>query len=338
MAKSFPPITNIPNYQAFVANETIQTLTDKEKWTVVTNQKKPIDMYSLILSGRLEGARWQDECSLVTFSKLYQMFPYATNYTYFLDAITDNIVVLDIEPTCPTEIKNKMLQMDNILYAETSMSGKGIHLVFALPKNILKKYPDSQTKNVFKDKENNYYEILLTHYISFTGNLIELPEIDKNDTNRMSFETLFETLASEQKISKHLSEDAVDHISKPDTIHTEFLLEKLKECGKYYEKRTDVNKSDGSAYEFGFGCHLYRQVYQLLQISYIKDLHAYKKEELAWFIYTVMETSIPFRPKHEEVRNGLPWLLYLTNEVLLTIDPSKIQQSDDVESEGDSVC
>ncbi len=322
MAQAFPPIMNIPDYQAFVANTTIQTLMPRERWTVVTNKKKPIDMYSYLLHGRLEGAKWQDEYSLVTLEKLYQTFPTATNYTYFLDALMDGIVILDIEPTCPQELKEKMLRMDNILYAETSMSGKGVHLVFKLPKHILKKYPDAQGKIVFKDKEHGYYEILLSHYISFTGNLIELPEKDDTQTDVMVFEELFERMASEQRVAQRLSDEELDEIAEPETEYCAMLLEKLKTCGVYYENRPNIPRHDMSGYEYGFACHMYRQLYQLCNISYVKAEHTYTKSEMAWLIYEATKEVLPFRAKHEEYRNGLPWLLHVITSVLCTVDPT----------------
>ena len=44
--------------------------------------------------------------------------------------------------------------------------------------------------------------------------------------------------------------------------------------------------------------------------------HIYNDSEIAWFLYKTTSDFLPKRAKHEEERNGIPWLLYLASEVI----------------------
>ena len=68
---------------------------------------------------------------LVDLETVCKTLPTAANNTYHLDALIDKIVVLDVEPKCPEEIKRQFLSLP-YLYSETSMSGNGLHLIFNL--------------------------------------------------------------------------------------------------------------------------------------------------------------------------------------------------------------
>ena len=49
----------------------------------------------------------------------------------------------------------------------------------------------------------------------------------------------------------------------------------------------------------------------------VKNLtHVYTDSEKAWLLYITAQEKIQHRDKHDESRNGLPWLLYLTQEIM----------------------
>ena len=167
----------------------------------------------------VKGAIFSNEKSLVDLYELNTILPNAANYAFYLEADEDNFVVLDIEPSCPDNIKSEFLKM-NPLYMETSMSGKGIHMIFEYPKHIMEKYPNAFNKSVFRG-ENHEYEILIDHhYVTFTGRQIPFTP----NENPASFEDLFEKLA---KLMKKLSVDLFD-IIPVDAVFQEELKRRLK--------------------------------------------------------------------------------------------------------------
>lgn len=301
-----------PYYEQFSNHPFIKQIANNEKWTISTKDKIPVDMYILMYRHYIAGAKYNDNLSLVSLPTLNNTIPNAANYAYYLNSIIDNFVVLDIEPKCPDDLKEKFLKM-NALYIEKSMSGKGIHMVFPLPKDILNKYPNAQTKRVFKDKQNGYYEILLNHYITFTGNIIQRPENTKINTT--AFNELFEQMASEQINVQRTNVD-FDEIKPVETKLIDKVFELLKTAAdRYYKKPSDF-ANDMSRWEYAYVSYLNAKLYSITQVSSIKEDHIYDDAEKTWILYTIVKETIPYRSKHDETRYGLPWLIYLIREVM----------------------
>ena len=301
------------NYQAFRNHPFISSIADIKKWTVSTKDKMPIDMHTLIEKHRIAGAVFNNEQSLVSLDLLNQTLPDAANYAFYLDVLNDKFAILDIEPKCPDEEKQKLSKLPAI-YRETSMSGKGIHLVFPVPEWLLDKEPMARQKVVFKE-EHGWYEILLNHYVTFTGNQIPAPNDASSDPN--DFYEFFSNMASEQKITVK-GETNVEEIEFVDTFYSAQILQKLMEHRKDYRKTLADFNNDYSKYEFAYIAYTYRQLTGLLNVDVIKQDHSYTDSEKAWFLYQVASSYLPHRAKHEELRSGLPWLLYLSREVIAT--------------------
>lgn len=297
-------------YAKFRQNPFVNSIATTKKWTVSTNTKMPIDMFIFKYRQQIKGALFTDDTSLTTLDEVNELIPNAANYAFYLDAITDKFVVLDIEPTCPDEIKAKLQAMP-CLYCETSMSGKGIHMVFRLPEDILMKYPEAQNKIVFKE-EHKYYEILLNHYVTFTAN--QLPFSHEN--NPEPFRKLFEEMARTQKETVKTEIDISAITEKPGGPYTDLILETLMSHRKEYKKTLSDFYDDNSKYEFAYIAFLYNRLQKMTEIPNIKARYAYTDSEKAWFLYTVATEYLPYRAKHDESRNNLPWLLYLSGEVI----------------------
>ena len=201
-----------PFYQDFIKHPFIQTIANKKCWTVSDNKKRPIDMIEFRDNHIVKGAIFSNEKSLVDLYELNTILPNAANYAFYLEADEDNFVVLDIEPSCPDNIKSEFLKM-NPLYIETSMSGKGIHMIFEYPKHIMEKYPNAFNKSVFRG-ENHEYEILIDHhYVTFTGRQIPFTP----NENPASFEDLFEKLAKDQKPTAEKAELDIKEMQPVET-------------------------------------------------------------------------------------------------------------------------
>lgn len=291
------------DFPEFYANPLIRSIAGIEKWSVSDKDKRPIDMFDLKTFGHIHGATWTDGRSLMTLDALVDFLPDAANHAFYLDAMTDSFVVLDVEKTCPDDIKQKLLQLPYV-YGETSLSGQGLHLLFPLP-SCIKDYPIAMQKPAMRE-EHGYYEILLNHWVTFTRNM--LPPATGNG----NFEELFRELASKQTESKRVDFDV-------ETQFPQGIYEAAKIC--YHLKRqTPYSKTpedffgDRSKYEYGHTSYLYHRLRKL--IAAVAPDHHYTPNELAWMLYKASSRTIPYREKHDEERDGLPWLLYLAREVI----------------------
>lgn len=303
-------VANNP-YDGFRKDPFISTIASTKKWTVSTKDKMPIDMYELKYRGRVKGALYNNDLSLTSLDDLHSVLPNAANFAFYLDVLADNFVVLDIEPICPDDIKQKLLQMP-CLYCERSMSGKGIHMVFRLSNDQLAQYPAAMEKTALKEP-HKYYEILMNHYVTFTGNMMPANISDDNS----EFLKLFQSIASEQKVVEKTDVD-IEQIEDVNTPHTQHILEALVgDMQRYQLRKTPENfYNDMSKYEFSCMGHLYASLRKMCALKAIKQIHTYTDSEQAWFLWKTASETFPYRPKHDETRNGMPWLLYLASAII----------------------
>lgn len=298
-------------FPEFYNNPLIQRIKNSPKWTISDKNKRPIDMQTLKRVGKIKGAEYTNQQCLMTLPELCDFIPDASNHAFYLDALKDGFVVLDIEPKCPEVIKRKMLSFP-YLYGEISMSGKGIHLLFLLPECI-KKYPAAQKKVVLKE-ENGFYEILMNHYVTFTRRTISPYYNIPDETNRNAFIKLFEQMAKEQiEISRE--NISIENMKPNEIPMQDFIIDILMH--QNYRKNPENFANDMSKYEYAYIGYLHYKLKMLLTVDTIQQTqHQYTVQEKAWLLYYTAREKIPYRPKHEEKRYGLPWLLYLCREVI----------------------
>lgn len=310
------------DFPEFYNNPFVKQIENIEKWTVSDKNKRPIDMHALIHEQKVWGMAFDRGYNpLVDLKTLCNTIPSATNNAYYLDALVDKYVVLDIEPKCPEHIKQKLMELPYV-YGEISMSGKGVHLVFSLPENILNKYPDAQQKQALKE-ENGYYEILLNHMITFTRNALP-PSTCREDIS--IFDNVFELLA--MKAKPNASNDkqiAVTSIKKEDIPYFDTLIAPLR-AQKYNKSAIDF-KNDISKYEFAVTGFYHRALMQLLDDDNRYKDHQYTDEEKAVILYSITSEKIPYRPKHDQTRNDMPWLLFIATRLLSKSDPTMMKRS-----------
>lgn len=299
----------------------IQQIAYNPRWTLSEN-KRPLNIRKILdhpqsIGEHLPGATTYDNESLVTLPELYRAFMTPPNITYYLNNAFDDILVVDIEPHCPDDLKQELLQIPH-LYAETSTSGKGIHLIVPKPDNFYD-YPNAiektslqfteplEDKNI---KPKVWYEILIRHFVSFTGNQLHLPQGNK------SFEEVYATLA---KDAKHISKGEVssDVDLKPeDIIDGEWLVDNL--VGIVPKKDMDDYPSR-SHYDFAVIGTIRNHLKKLFQTMKIKmNGHEYTEEEIISIVYHAVYETLPYREKYDTYRNGLPYLMYaIVNQIAL---------------------
>ena len=306
--------TSWKDFPDFYANDFVRRIAGNEKWTISDKDKRPIDMHALLTTGKIWGVAYTRGYNpLVDLQTLIQAIPNCTNNAYHLEAETDKFVVLDIEPKCPAIIKEGLLKLP-WLYGETSMSGKGLHLVFELPQDIWDKYPAIHNKMALKE-EHGYYEILLDHMVTFTRNTVAHPE-EMRDIEE--FSNVFERLASITKETQAVENElVVDEIDSSDIPMFDRTIHVLS--AQTYKKTAENFNGDNSAYEFGM-CGFYRRALQkLLKNPQYSDIHYDEKQE-AIILYTLLTSKLEHRAKHDTTRNGMPWLMFIITQCILKSD------------------
>lgn len=309
-----------PYYKNFRSQPWIQKIAEKRKWTICDNTKMPIDMFVLQYRHAICGANSEKPWSLLTLDEVHKIVPDQANFDFYMQGVLDGIVVLDIEPDCPEQIKQNLLKLP-ALYCEESMSGKGIHMVFPYPHKIAAKIPNIQSKVVLKPK-HKWYEILLYHYVTFTGR-----EIKHTPTKSIDhFNKLFKGLAI-QKIkhdqNRHNIEISIEDIQELEPKGCPVLndiLYYIKNEASHRSKTPADYGNDLSTYEYYHMAYLDHKLESILKISYIDDgIKATKPlslAERAWCVYTAGSKFLPYRDKHEVYKKyndiRVPWLLYLS--------------------------
>jgi hypothetical protein len=296
-------------FPEFYNNPIINAIADAPRWTVSDNEKVPINMQELMLTGRLWGAHEISEACLVTLTDMTSFLPNAANNAFYLRAQTDGFVVLDIEKTCPPEIARELLKIPS-LYSELSMSGKGYHLILPLPVNFWD-YPVATGKRVLKE-EHGWYEILLDHWVTFTREPIPVDHLSfetdtsadaaEDDAWETLYKTMAETAAEAPTVEFNLTTE------RPDIPRIEQILDLMTR--KPLEKSLDDFNQDYSRFEFSTLGALYHRMRPILVAIADAEPDAVLDESAkAWLIYEAATRMLDHREKHDEIRNGLPLLL-----------------------------
>lgn len=313
------PINIYDYYKDFYHNKAIQQIAKIPRWTISTPDKVPINIVKFIKSNFqiAEGCGDETTQCMKLFDMMNQV-PNAINNTFYLDAYRDGFVVLDVEPKCSDKLKEKFLNLPH-LYAERSMSGHGYHLLFKLP-DLINDYPELKIKRVWKSPEKDY-ELLFNHTITFTRDTQNIPKSNQSE----SFDTFFKELAKKQEII-NVSEVDIDSI-KPNNIPLEtYILDALAESPLLNKDLSDYH-NDYSAFEMGQITKLVTNFYLLTYNDEVIQScnHTFTDTEIAWLVYEELKNRIPYRQKHETLRNGVPYLLY---SISRSIGGYKIQQEE----------
>lgn len=304
------------DYQAFRANPAIARLAERDIWTVSTKDKCPVDIYEFRTYHKLRGARYKNELSLADLDTVTSLFPEAVNRACYLDAASTGLMVLDIEPSCPEPVKERLLRFP-CLYAERSMSGHGYHLLMRTPDKILRAYPAAGNKLVMKH-ELGWYEFLLNHYVTFTGD--QVPH-DGHDTQE--FLAVFINLAKKMTQQQMAKDIAKIDMHTVDRYENDCLLNKLVEIlsssRNRFTKTAEDYGNDLSKYEFALVANRYACLQRLMRDPVVMGQldpaaggqpRVLTENEIIWTVYKAATNILPHRAKHDTFRNGMPFLMY----------------------------
>lgn len=330
-------------FPQFYGNPTIRTLGTRRAWAISDVDKRPVAVPSITEPGGLRGASvHHPEDDLVTLSELTYAVPNANNCALHLDIIRDNVVMLDIEPTCPTTVANRLLSVAKLaFYTETSMSGRGYHLLMPIPESFYNHDALCVSMPSALKHPTDGYEVLLTHWVTCTRRPIppnrmhtvtDIPtDIDAAATR---WSDIFDELvtAAAPKV-KHtytalggatelyeLSHDDEESPGVTDDIH--IVNDTVAEFAETYTKTPDDFSHDLSRWE-------YSQIATLTRIAHMRltahnphmsiDDQAYATR-LARIVYTATKQVVSYRSKHDGYRNGMPFLLYQTVSLISRTD------------------
>lgn len=275
------------------------------RWSISDKDKRPIDMVRLLSTGRVHGAWSPDERCLVPLTTIADQIPNASCIAYHLDVEIDHMVCIDIEKTCPDELKRSLLDVRHE-YAESSRSGTGVHLLVREPKN-LHDFPDAAVKAKLQAKDRSF-EILMCQYVTFTTRMLDIPD------GTQPIEPVYEGLAS---LAHPSVASSIALEGRPDDIPREADLLHVLEHVSYGKEPSDYG-NDMSRYEFGYMAKLAAKLLSLRKV-YPFSRESYEDSTLVWVLYDSASDLLEHREKHATSRLGMPYLLYQSIRVLETV-------------------
>lgn len=302
----FDPLKEFPE---FYAHQTIQHLAKKRRWTMSDNNKKPVNIQDVFLRWSAErGAECNNPLTMATLDELTRMLPNAGNCAFYLDYTLDGLICLDVESYCPDELKEKFLTLP-YLYAETSLSGEGYHIILRPSRKFIELNPEAMTKTVLKNAEDGY-EIHLRHWVTFTR--WSLPPA----TGNTALEDIVGDFVKDFKPTNRTVADIADE--HPQNEDVDRLTQVAREQFTYAKTVHDFS-DDYSSFEFGLLTKLAR--WYIKRCTYETSItgHVYDESEIAWSMADTAAYHLEWRPKHDEVRDGLPWLVWNARNAYATV-------------------
>ena len=307
------------------------------RWCVSKN-KVPLDIMALKKGFEWGASDKRTHSSYGTFKEASEIGAKKGNLpvTLYVDSQSQSIYIIDIEKTCPKEIRQQILLAlhDEIKYIEYSLSGKGYHLIVDI----------STAESLQTTKYKKWFEILTNHHCTFTQNETDIKTAFYDDVDCNEFITdddkdveLLDALKSPvtaYDFYKLISSTTGTKL----TINESASLEEYRKvaatfdnrhadlfglmCDMDYTKTVDGDfHGDYSCYEFGYASKLHYLLRRLSQDMIDADCRHYTidvtKEQSIMLVYMVLKQMIAPREKHKELRNGLPWLLYTSQQVYL---------------------
>ena len=310
----------------FRSHPFVSSIAGEKKWTVSTSDKMPIDMNYLKEYQRVIGATFAGgNQPLTDLDDMQSIFAgigepdqpvIIANAAYNLKQAMDGFFVLDIEPDCPPEMRDQLLALPYV-YGEYYMSGRGFHLVFTRPDPIPVKRPELFLAKPAIKHENGWFEFLLNHYVTFTGHMIDHPagQIIKPEQDLWD---LFDAVSEKTQITRTISLEDMEIPDIDDIERGQFIVDFLSDEAVAYRKTPEDFNNDMSKYEFGVAGFYHKRMCSLLSTTAYQR-HDYTPQERIRILYEIMVVYLPWRKKHDEYRDNMPWLMYTAKRVVTSV-------------------
>lgn len=353
-AAMFPEFYHNPHIRSALASERL--------WTVSDFDKRPVDIVAALAStavcprcnqpecNEVHGARLGDASTqLMTLDQLTQALPDARNVATHIDWRSSGLMVLDIEPECPSEVVDQLLRLitgnaasePQALYSEVSGSGRGFHLLLPVPANIAL-FPRVAHATKLQHPQR-WYEVLLYHWITFSRNPIPAQRLVDAQTHpageRVTWEGVFGQLAEMAPCGEAAGNGAtgqfdgalaaVDRCPDLTGVTAELVDAVIHSLdGEPAKDLTDDFHGDMSRWEMSrliriaaisqSKLHIRQSI---IRITGTAPLSADQyRQQLLTIVHQVARERIPYRPKHDEPRSGTTYLLKRCAEALEHLD------------------
>lgn len=318
--KTFRPI----HPDTFKSIPFIQSIANEPRWTVSDEKKRPLDAKKLLSDQLALGARKKDGYNpLVTLDELNkdQNLTYV-NRTFHMSGYHDKYFMLDVEPTASDEAKKRALSMPSA-YTEVSKNG-GVHVFIQVPESLL----TNETRYLFelvqfKDKSTHWEVFFNNHYVTFTRKALKpkTPDYSEGSPDWHQIKKFLDYMVQEDKESKRQREQAKRiALDLEDQAINKKLIKRFKNLlslehamKKQREKAPENFENDLSLYEYHIAVAFAFKVKEQrikTQMMHIKTYDALEDIDFIYLIAELTKECIEERSKHEESRDGLPWLMY----------------------------
>ncbi|MGX1266698.1 hypothetical protein RKD55_004642 [Rossellomorea marisflavi] len=326
----------------FSQNPLVQHLNKDPYWTVSDDNKRPVNARILLETEIAYNVKFDGEWPLVTLEELdANQNLQAVNRAYRLRARENRVIAIDVEPGAPESMKQEVLAFP-AHYTELSKNG-GVHLLILVPEDLITpenrymfddlsvfKEPVPKPEDPKEKPRDAHFEVLFNdHFVTFTKRMLtEKPCVDYNqDAHAKSTLANFlhnivqmdKQRKKEREIAKEyrigMMKNLIDE--EKEKIIESFIS--IKPFDKAKEQADSKNASDfggdHSRYEMsvanGLAFHTIR-IYGLAKdtISFREMTESLTEQDLAYAIYLLLKEAVPYRDKHDETRDGLPWLLF----------------------------
>lgn len=326
----------------FSQNPLVQHLNKDPYWTVSDDNKRPVNARILLETEIAYNVKFDGEWPLVTLEELdANQNLQAVNRAYRLRARENRVIAIDVEPGAPESMKQEVLAFP-AHYTELSKNG-GVHLLILVPEDLITpenrymfddlsvfKEPVPKPEDPKEKPRDAHFEVLFNdHFVTFTKRMLtEKPCIDYNQDAdaKATLATFLHNIVQMDKQRKKEREIAKEYRigmmknlidEEKEKIIESFIS--IKPFDKAKEQADSKNASDfggdHSRYEMsvanGLAFHTIR-IHGLAKdtISFREMTESLTEQDLAYAIYLLLKESVPYRDKHDETRDGLPWLLF----------------------------
>lgn len=306
-------------FPQFYEHPIIDELGRVPKWTFSDpDTKMPISVDGLLHYEKRGASCYKDE-DTTTLKNLTDLAPNLPNHALYLENKTCDVAILDVEKTATAETRQMLMALP-WQYAETSMSGQGLHIVIPYPQDLLERYPNAQRRTL--KSSDKTWELHFEHWVTFTRNMIS-PDAS---WGTVTFDQALETLFAEQSPLVHYIANAAVFDDPENQIRGYAnLLRIAKDACNTYAKRPHDFADDMSSYDFGLASHTsYVLMKQLMdQGETVAELaDGDRPEQLTFVVEQAMREKLKKdgfdREKHDSPRGEMTWLQSSISKALNT--------------------
>lgn len=321
----------------FKSNPLIAHLASDPWWTVSDNDKRPLDAKKLLATNDVDLARLDGDHPLVTLDALDANTNLdAVNRAYRLRARENRVIAIDVEPHAEENVKNDVFAFP-AHYTELSKNG-GVHLLIRVPDDCI----NDENRYMFDDlsvfkepvpkdseRKSGYEVIFNDHYITFTKKMhTTKPCIDyaQDPVAKDKLIQFLDNIVRLDRDKKQERENAKKYRIQMlnDSVSEEHraLIDQLFELPpieiareEATAKTLDEFNGDVSRYEISiagtYAHHVIRARHLARGTIHFSSMaNKLTDHDLIYATYLLLADTVPYRAKHDEDREGLPWLLY----------------------------